>query len=114
HALSLVVLAMLLVGGTWLTSRLLPTSQPQISINGDNNVVINLAAESLGVSPDALEGAIEQALSSRERRQLERAAAEVFTPSKSESGATVELPGLYRVSPETAKAIPTLEMLEDA
>ncbi|MCB9969637.1 MAG: hypothetical protein H6852_18635 [Geminicoccaceae bacterium] len=114
HGLSLVVIAMFLIGGLWAWSRLNPATPANVHVQGDNNVVVNLTAESLGITGDDLRVIFDDALSAHQKRQLERASANVFAPSKSEIGATVEVPGVYRVSPETAAAIPTPEMLEDA
>lgn len=105
---------MFLVGGLWALGRLNPTLPADVNIQGDHNVVLNITADNMGVTSEELRLIIEQALSIQERRQLERAASNVFAPSKTERGATVEVPGAYRVRPEAAAAVPSPDLLEDA
>jgi hypothetical protein len=106
-------MTLLLIGAGWAFTRLFPTGPPSVNIQGDNNVVLQLTGESLGLPPDEVKSAIERALSERDRRQVERDAAAIFSPSKRELGATLEFPGLYKVSPETAREVHDLVMLQD-
>jgi hypothetical protein len=72
-----------------------------------------MTGEAVGLKPDEIKDAIARALSDRDRRQLERDAATVFAPSKQEVGATVEVPGVFTVSPGAAQQVPNLQMLQD-
>jgi hypothetical protein len=107
-------LATLLIGLgiVWAYNRVFPGGT-SLNIEGDNSAILQINGDIYGLNADDLRKMIEDALSVREKRQLERSAISIITPSKSQAGATMEVEDVYLFNPNSIDDAPTLDMLDD-
>ncbi len=86
------------------------------TIQGDNNVYMNIAAERTGLSPSSIERALAKAIGKKDAPKVARAAVDFFRPAKRGGSGRIKPSGLPEISRETTAAFPgeaTLALLTD-
>lgn len=81
-----------------------------ITVNGDDNVIITIGAESYEKSPEEFQKALESVVSRKRPASVAKAGAQFFAPARAEEGAGLTLESGRRsvevVSPATIRKVP--------
>ena len=85
--------------------------QPPTYIQGDYNKVINIIAERLVITPEAVESLMADTIPPHRMKQLVRPVANFFRPAKREANSTITVPGVT-VGPESIAEFPSDADLE--
>jgi len=110
--ISYIIIIVLLLGAEYAISLVKP-DEKAIHIEGDRNVVVNVAGDMLQISPEKVMEAVEAAAQGKERRRLAKEAVDFFAPAKIEPGVAVTSGKDIVVSPDAVKEIPTRTQIED-
>lgn len=111
RGLSNLLTVMLLFGAMYVMS-LIFSEDSAIHIEGEHNTLIQITANDLSVSPEAITGAIRKALSERQQRDLAKEAADYFAPSKVSGSDGVLINGKTRISQKSIDQIPSVGQIE--
>jgi hypothetical protein len=109
RAISSLIMLLIIIGAAyyWLRD---PGQEPPPIITGDYNTIISVVCSNLGCDRSEVEGAIDGALSERDRRALLRDAADFAAPAK--GGGTVSIDGVGELSSESILTIPDHEQID--
>lgn len=110
--ISYIIIIILLVGAEYAISLVKP-DEKAIHIEGDRNVVVNVAGDMLQMPPDKVLEAVESVIKEKERRRLAKESVDFFAPAKIEPGVAVTSGKDIVVSPDAVKEIPTRTQIED-
>ncbi len=105
--LSAIILAMILSGGSYYVGKYRADSTEQkVTIEGNNNTVINIGADLLNMPTKEFRNAIDTAV--KDKDKLARDAAKVILPAKRDMGAHIKFNNdeQLQVTNDTVKAIP--------
>lgn len=78
-----------------------------VSINGDYNTYVNIAADQLNTSPDAVKDAFERAVGKKRLGVVQRAAVDLFRPAKRGSNGRIVPRNLPVISADTVADFPS-------
>lgn len=93
-----------LVGyGIFLAAKTSPNPSPNITAN--NNVIINIGAGEIGMSPDAFRSIVETAVI--DKKDLARAAVKLVKPARGDVGAAILLDGRQDIAIQPAAIVET-------
>lgn len=109
EALSVLILALLLIGAAWGITKL--SSRPSIHIENLRIQTVERAAEILEISPHDFQRAVDETLSEKGRKALGRSASDFFAPAKREDQAVITSGGI-QIPREAINEVPLPEMLE--
>lgn len=110
--ISYIIIILLLVGAEHAISLVKP-DEKAIHIEGDRNVVVNVAGDMLQMPPEKVMEAVEGAIKEKERRRLAKEAVDFFAPAKIEPGVAVTSGKDIVITPDAVKQIPTRTQIED-
>ncbi|MDQ0564979.1 hypothetical protein GRI55_09495 [Erythrobacter citreus] len=91
-------------------------SPPPIHIDGEYNKVVNIIANTLTISPEAIERAVSDEITPKKRRQLVGRVTDFFRPAKQNPGSSINVGGFGDLEQEAITEYPNeadLQGLED-
>lgn len=103
---TLIVILVVLYGAKFVYSKFRGDRENPASINGDYNNVLNITADTLNISSDALDSAVRGAVHQQPQRDIIDAATRFFRPAKKGGGAPV-IAGGQEISLGAVKEFPS-------
>lgn len=98
-----------------------PAANPSgglVTVNGDNNIIVTIGAESYDKSPQEFQKALETVVSRKRPASAAKAGTQFFAPARAENGAGMQLESgkhsVEVVSPATVKKLPVAIEKRDA
>lgn len=103
---TLLVILVVLYGAKFVYQKFRGEREQPASINGNYNTVLNITADTLNVSSDALDATIREAVHKKPQKDIISAATRFFRPAKKGGGAPV-IAGGHEITLATVKEFPS-------